>query len=208
MVDSTWNDEGTIFGWHPQFKDQAQTVMTGLLPYLKLLYGSTVESYFPPGAVTIQSTQRWDKNKGGVIGEDDEFMTSSSAEDSWWGDATEEEKEQSDRKVAIDAVIDAKNVVTMDVPDVEDNQTLPSLRTKVGDEEGVSTMMQDILMSPPPMQRSATNDESTITGNLTIDTRIDVVETNMGNLDNLVSHMNHLLLTFMKEIKQGCNQSP
>ena len=57
-VDSTWNDEGAIFGWHPQFDDQAQIVMTGLLPYLKSLYGDSVESYFSPGAVGMQSKQR------------------------------------------------------------------------------------------------------------------------------------------------------
>ena len=57
-VDSTWNDEGTIFGWHPQFEDQAQTVMTRLLPYLKGEYSDSVESYFSQGAVTIQSKQR------------------------------------------------------------------------------------------------------------------------------------------------------
>lgn len=26
-VDSTWNDEGAIFGWHPQFVDQAQILI-------------------------------------------------------------------------------------------------------------------------------------------------------------------------------------
>lgn len=46
LVDSTWNNEGAIFGWHPQFKDKAQIVMRGSLPYLKSIYGATVESYF------------------------------------------------------------------------------------------------------------------------------------------------------------------
>ena len=77
-VDNTWNDEGTIFGWHPQFEDQAQKVMTGLLPYLKGEYGDSVETYFSQGAVTMQSKQRWDSEKGGVIGEDDEFITMAS----------------------------------------------------------------------------------------------------------------------------------
>lgn len=45
-VDSTWNDEGTIFWWLPQFDDQAQTVMTGLLLYLKSQYSNTIEFYF------------------------------------------------------------------------------------------------------------------------------------------------------------------
>jgi len=43
-IDSIWNDEGTIFGWYPQFGDQAQHVMASLLPYLKSLYGANVES--------------------------------------------------------------------------------------------------------------------------------------------------------------------
>ena len=36
-IDSPCNDEGTIFGWYPQFVDQAQIVITGLLLYLKSL---------------------------------------------------------------------------------------------------------------------------------------------------------------------------
>ena len=60
--------------------------MTGLLPYLKSLYSDTVESYFSQGAVSIQSKQLWDKGKGGVIGDDDEFVSSTSAEDSWRDD--------------------------------------------------------------------------------------------------------------------------
>ena len=52
-VDSTWNDEGTIFECHPLFENQAQTVMTGLLPYLKSMYGDSVESYFSQGTVTM-----------------------------------------------------------------------------------------------------------------------------------------------------------
>ena len=60
--------------------------MTGLLPYLKSLYSDTVESYFSPGTVGMQSKQRWYKEKGGAIGEDDDFISSTSAEYSWWDD--------------------------------------------------------------------------------------------------------------------------
>ena len=35
LVDSTCNYEGTIFGWYPQFGNQAQVVMAGSLPYLE-----------------------------------------------------------------------------------------------------------------------------------------------------------------------------
>ena len=43
LVDNTLNDEGIIFGWYPQFSDQAQIVMPGLFQYLKLLYVDTVK---------------------------------------------------------------------------------------------------------------------------------------------------------------------
>ena len=151
----------------------------------------------------MKSKQRWDKDKGGFIGEDDEFITSTSAEDSWWDDATEEEEDQSGRKGAIDtskkAEIVAKNIISRDVPNIEDNKTLPSLHKKAGeDEEGGATAMKEILMLSPPMQRKVANNESTITSNLTMDTRMDVVEINMGNLYISVNHMSHLLSTFMK----------
>jgi len=151
--------------------------------------------------------------KGGIVGEDDKFIASTFAEDSWWDDVTEEEEDQSGRKVAIDiskkAKIDVKNVLSSDVPGVEDNNTLPSLHTKSGeDEEGGATAMQEILISPPPMRRIVANDELTITSNLTMDIRMDVVEINMGNLDSSVNHMSHLMSTFMKEMRQGSNQSP
>jgi len=41
-IESTWNDEGILFGWEPQFGNQAQIMMTGLLPYIKPLCGATV----------------------------------------------------------------------------------------------------------------------------------------------------------------------
>ena len=212
-VDSTWNDEGTIFGWHPQFDDQAQTVMTGLLPYLKSQYGDTVESYFSPGAVTMQSKQRWDEDKGGVIGEDDTFITSTSAEDSWWDEENDDaEEDNSKRKIAVDTSkkpkIDAKRVVNAEEPDVEDDNTLPSLHTKAGEDEIVDdTTMNEILASPPPMKRNIVNDDSTITSNLTMDTRMADVENNIGDMNNEMSQMNFMLRSFIKEIRQGNNQS-
>ena len=55
-------------------------------------------------------------------------------------------------------------------PDVDDDNTLPSLQTKSGeDEAGDDTQMNDILISPPSMKRSIVNEESTITSNLTMD---------------------------------------
>ena len=64
--------------------------------------------------------------------------------------------------------------------------------------------MQEILTSPPPMQRSVAN----ITSNLKTETQIDVIEINMGNLDNSVNYMSHLLYKYMREMRQGNNRSP
>ena len=63
FVDRTWNDEGNIFEWKHQFGNQAKIMITDLLPYLKSLYGDLVESYLSPGAISIQSKQRWNKEK-------------------------------------------------------------------------------------------------------------------------------------------------
>ena len=90
-------------------------------------------------------------------------------------------------------------MVSRDVPDEDDNNTLPSLHTKADDvEEDDETAMKDMLNAPPPMRRTIVNDESTISSNLTMDTRMDTVESNIGNLDNSVNHMTHVLTLFMK----------
>ena len=75
--------------------------------------------------------------------------------------------------------------------------------------------LQEVLIVPPPMLCTILNDESTISSNLTVDTCMDTIEsnivttnTNVGNLDNLVNYLSHLLSKFMKEMKQGVNVSP
>ena len=104
--------------------------------------------------------------------------------------------------------IDAKRVVNAEEPDVEDDNTLPSLHTKAGEDEIVDdTTMNEILASPPPMKRNIVNDDSTITSNLTMDTRMADVESNIGDMNNEMSQMNFMLRSFIKEIRQGNNQS-
>ena len=148
--------------------------MTGLLPYLKYIYGDTVESYFSAGEVSMQSKQIWDKEKGGVIGEDDEFISSMTAEESWLYDDIEVigNTNRKTGNAASEPIIkiDAKNMVSRDIPDVDDNATLPSLDIKVEDiEEEGDPMLNDILHTPPPMQRTIINDDSTISSNITMD---------------------------------------
>ena len=60
--------------------------MAGLLPYLKSKYGDTVESYYLPDAVSMQSRERWGKGKGVLVGEDEVCVTNESKSDSWWDD--------------------------------------------------------------------------------------------------------------------------
>ena len=86
-----------------------------------------------------------DSEKGGVIGEDDEFIATVSKSDSWWDDDEAEDKNAKYNKV----VIDAKTIVTREVPDEEDNASLPTLNTKVeGDEEYNIATMQSMLSGP------------------------------------------------------------
>ena len=70
------------------------------------------------------------------------------------------------------------------------------------------TKMNEILASPPPMKRSIVIDDSTITSNLTMDTRMADVESNIGDMNNEMSQMNFMLRSLIKEIRQGNNQSP
>ena len=113
-------------------------------------------------------------------------------------------------------VVDAKNVLSRNAPDGDDNDTLPSLNTKVDEiEEDGIPIMQDMLTAPLPMRRTIVNDKSTILSNLTMDTRMDAVKnvmlitnTNIGNLDYSVNFMNCLLINFIKEFKQDANTEP
>ena len=95
------------------------------------------------------------------------------------------------------------------MPDIGDNDTLPSLQIKVENmEEDSNVTMNNLLHTPSPMRRSIVNDTSTISSNITMDTRMDTVEGNIGNLDKSLNHITHLLTNFMQEMKQGSNQAP
>ena len=205
-VESTCNDEVIIFERHSQFSDQAQIVTTGLLPYLKSLYGDSVEYYFSPGAVDMQSKKRWDKEKGGVIGEDDEFISSISVEDSWWDDDFGMTKGAQGTK---HITIDTKNMVSWDVPGDNGDNTLPSLQTKADDiEENGAYVMKEFLNSPPPIRCTIIKDKSMISRNITLDTQIETVESDIGNLDHSINHMAHIITKFTQELKQGRNLAP
>ena len=54
--------------------------------------------------------------------------------------------------------VKAKNVLSRDIPDVDDNATLPSLQTNADkmEEEG-DTALHNILNVPPPIRRKIVN---------------------------------------------------
>ena len=144
----------------------------------------------------MQSKQRWDKKRGGFIGEDNEFVSSTSAEDSWWvNNITTTGGEQGTKLITIDA----KNVVSREVPDEDDNNTLSSLHTRVDEvEEDDGTALKDMLYAHPLMRRTIVDNDSTISSNITMSTRTDRVDRNISNLENSVNHMANMLTIFMK----------
>ena len=71
--------------------------------------------------------KKWKKDKGKVIGEDDEFISSILVKNSWWDDDIGmTEGAQGTKRITIDA----KNMVFPDVPDNNDNNTLPSIQKR------------------------------------------------------------------------------
>lgn len=110
--------------------------MTGMLPYLKSLYGDTVDSYSLLDAVFMQSNQwLWDKDRGGVIGEDDEFISSMSTRDSWEHNTLDKPQGISCRcTIHVDPAptikVNKRNVVSREMLDTGNNTKLPSLYTK------------------------------------------------------------------------------
>lgn len=102
----------------------------------------------------------------------------------------------------------AKNVVARYISGVDDNSTLSFLYTHDDKVEEEDT-------APPPMYYTIVNDDFTISSNLTMDTRMDAVESNMvtintnvSNLDNSVNYTSHVPKFFTKNMKQGTNTAP
>ena len=99
-------------------------------------------------------------------------------------------------------LINAKNAVSRGIPDYDDNNTIPSLHTKLDETEENSSII---------MRCTIVNDELAISSNLTMNTRMDTVESNMvttntniENLDNSVNRIrSHVLAKTTQEIKHG-----
>ena len=115
----------------------------------------------------------------------------------WWDNGTPDTTQQ----VAIKGtkrITDANNVVSREVPDTDDNDIFSSLQTKSDNvNEGDNDVMNEFLNNPSPIRRTIPNDESTIASNITMDTRMEMVESNIGNLENSVNLMAHMLKKIM-----------
>ena len=122
-----------------------------------------------------------------MIGEDDDFISSITAEESWWEGDDDDNDDDNEANGATSRLfgnagatpnikVDAKKVVSREIFDVDDNSTLPSLQKKANEmEEDGNTTVHAILNAPPRMRRTIVNDESTISSNITMDTRMDAV---------------------------------
>ena len=77
--------------------------------------------------MAIQSNQKLDIYKGGVVRDDYDFLASASIASFWWDDAFK--LEESKQKVNIDT---SSNVINFDERDVSDDNILPMCNTKVG----------------------------------------------------------------------------
>ena len=90
-------------------------------------------------------------------------------------------------------LIDVKNVVSRDVPDYDDNDTLHCLYIKVDNIEEDNETMDELISSLPPTQHSIFKNKSTTSSIITMDARIESVESNIVNLHNIFNYMAHML---------------
>jgi len=106
-------------------------------------------------------------------------------EESWWDEDVDEANGKIHRTVGNDGFtptikVNAKNMVSRVIPDIDYNTTLPSLHTKADEmEEEGATTIHDILNAWSTTRRMIVNDKPTISGNLTMDTCMDALESNM-----------------------------
>ena len=195
-IDETFRGDGVIFAWHPEFDDQANMVMTGLLAYLKSIYGTVVEEYFTEDCIAMQAHQKWDMAKGGIINDDDDMLALAQETPSWWDEATI----NADQKV----VDEVPNIVTSKVPTETDNDSLPTCNTKSVSpvELQLPSLVTKILNDKPP-DSPRKGDAGTVSSGLTLDTvagRVERMEasvvgfqTEVAEVNNSMNHTNMIL---------------
>lgn len=194
-IDSSWNEEGVVFGWHLIFDEQAQTVMAGLYPYLRSIYGDTVEQYFSIETTSLQGKQTWDPAQGGVVGEDDMAMSGICGDEPWWEIGVE-----TDTVPKYNISVDVSNITSGKVVPVPDDGSIPSINTRKTSVPNVSVAA--MLNAPPPVQPQRSLDDATVSSGVTLDTRLDTVENDVGDIKaSLIAILNKLNENNKKENK-------
>ena len=185
-VDETYRQDGVVFAWHPQFDDQANIVMSGLLAYLRTEYGDSVEKYFNEDCLMMQGSQKWDKDKGGILNEDDTLLTESAQTSSWW-DNNQPEKKQNR------VVVDVSKINTSEVNEKIDNVSLPTVNTKEDNPQELQLPgLANFILNNPVPAAEQNKETATVTSALTLDdvaSRMDDVASRMDTYEGSVSSM-------------------
>ena len=186
-VDDTYKMDGVIFTWHPEFDDQASVVMTGLLAYLKTEYGSSVEKYFTPDCREMQSAQVWDKEKGGIVNEDDELLAEVTKGSLWW---------DIDPTNATKVIVDVSKVESNTAIVNQDDNSLPTVNTKSTISNGVAEVPLAPLAKAILTSTNPPNDSATVSSGLTLDTvtnRMDAMEGSVATVQSNMAEVHNTL---------------
>ena len=185
-VVDTYLQDVVVFAWHPDFDDQASMVMSGLLPYLKNEYGESVKQYFNEDCITMQDLQKWDKDKGGIVNEDDAMMSEFANSSSWW-DVDQAEKTEKT------IVVDVSKVVTTETITKNDDASLPTVNTKEENPNDIQLPgLSKVILNKSVPQMENPKDTATVTSALTLDdvaSRMDEVATRMTTYEGSVHSM-------------------
>ena len=150
--------------------------MAGLYPYLRSIYGDTVAQYFSHETTSLQATQTWVPAHGGVVGEDDMAMSGICGDEPWW-----EIGEKTDTVPKHNVLVDVSNITSGEAVPVPDDGSIPSINTRKG--TSVSNIsVADMLNAPPPVRPQRSLDDTTVSSGVTLDTRLDTVETDVGDI--------------------------
>ena len=151
-------------------------IMSGLLAYLKTEYGDSVKQYFNEDCLIMQDAQKWDKDKGGIINEDDLMLAESAQTSSWW------DEEQTDKKQP-KVVVDLSKVVTSEVNGKYDNESLPTVNTREESPHDIQLPgLANLILNKSAPSTDPLKETATVTSALTLDdvaSRMDEVANSM-----------------------------
>ena len=100
-----------------------------------------------------------------------------------------------------------------DEPDVHDDDTLPTINTKMGDqkEQNYNLELQDIIDRLSPMTRKIVNDTLNFSSSITIYRIVSTVETSIVGIENTANGLKYTMSKFLefntiKSIDEGTHK--